>query len=110
MTDEHYHFFGGTNDNDDTQHTEMIEYKIRSGPMICFNGEPDLDKMMKGDFRRFERPDCALKFDWIFRWAWESWRLVVGKRIGQIYPAAVKIMNSGAIGKGLVNFTIFSFY
>lgn len=68
--------------------------------MLCFDGEPDLEKIVKGDFRKLDRPDCALKFNLVFRWAWESWRMVVGKRIGAIYLDAMQIMNVGARDKG----------
>lgn len=94
LTDEYYVIRPKLEDS------QQVDANIRSGPMICFNGEPDLEKMMKSDFRNLARPDCALKFNWVFRWAWESWRIVVGNRIGKLYPTAVAIMNAGARGKG----------
>lgn len=66
------------------------------------NGEPDLERIVKGDFGRLERPDCALRFNEVFRWAWETWRLAVGNRIGDVYPIAVQIMNEGARSKGKI--------
>lgn len=77
-----------------------IEEKIHTGPMMCFNGEPDLERIMKGDFSVFQRNDCALRLNEMFRWAWESWRLAVGPSIHEIYPKAVQIMNIGARNNG----------
>lgn len=66
----------------------------------CFNGEPDLERIMQGDFSELDNGDCALKFNEIFRWAWESWRLAVGNKIGEIYPTLVQYMNFGAKKNG----------
>lgn len=66
----------------------------------CFNGEPDMEAIMQGDFSKLNNGDCVLKFNEVFRWAWESWRLVVGNKIGEIYPTLVKYMNFGAKSNG----------
>lgn len=79
---------------------EDISRAIRAGPMICFDGELDLDKLMKADFSPLERGDCSIRYNEIFRWAWESWRLAVGRKVGTIYPAAIKVMNQGAKHNG----------
>lgn len=84
-----------------------MEEKIRAGPMICFDSEPELDRIMSGDFSSFHRDDCELRFNEVFRWAWESWRLAVGVEIGTLYPIAVEIMNIGARNGGKSDFYIF---
>lgn len=66
----------------------------------CFNGEPDLERIMQGDFSALNDGDCTPKFNEIFRWAWESWRLAVGNKIGEIYPTLVQYMNFGAKKNG----------
>lgn len=66
----------------------------------CFDGEPDLERIMQGDFTKLSNGDCTLKFNEIFRWAWESWRLAVGNKIGNIYPTLVEYMNIGATNNG----------
>lgn len=67
---------------------------------MCFNGEPDLERIMQGDFSLLSNGDCFLKFNDIFRWAWESWRLAVGNKIGDLYPTLVQYMNFGAKNSG----------
>lgn len=99
LSDEYY-VTGEVPNSLDFTERQLVELKIRSGQLICLNGEPDLEKIVKGDFRKLDRPDCALKFNQVFRWAWESWRMVVGNRIGSIYPDAMEIMNVGARDKG----------
>lgn len=71
-----------------------------SSEFKCFSGEPDLERIMQGDFSRLTNGNCALKFNDIFRWAWESWRLAVGTEIGKIYPTLVQYMNFGAKRSG----------
>lgn len=66
----------------------------------CFDGEPDLERIMQGDFAQLNDGNCVLKFNVIFRWAWESWRLAVGSKIGEIYPTLVQYMNFGAQKNG----------
>ncbi len=67
----------------------------------CFDGEPDLERIMQGDFSTLNNNgDCVLQFNVIFRWAWESWRLAVGNKIGTIYPTLVQYMNIGAEKNG----------
>lgn len=72
----------------------------------CFDGEPDLERIMQGDFSALNHGDCALKFNEIFRWAWESWRLAVGNEIGKIYPTLVQYMNYGAKRNGNFIFSL----
>lgn len=73
-----------------------------SQSMICLDGETDLNRMMRGDFSPLRRPDCAFRFNEVLRWAWESWRAAVGYRIGQIYPYAIQLMNTGAKNNGRI--------
>lgn len=75
-------------------------YEDLSDSVVCFDGEPDLERIMQGDFSRLTAEDCVLNFNNIFRWAWESWRLAVGIRIGKIYPTLVQYMNLGAKNNG----------
>lgn len=70
------------------------------GSFICFNGEPDLERLMEGEFAQLGNGNCNLRFNDIFRWAWESWRLVAGNKIGEIYPTVVQYMNAGAENNG----------
>lgn len=77
-----------------------IEAEFRSADVICYGGEEEFELIMRGDFTAFNRSDCALRFNEIFRWAWESWRLAVGNEIGTIYAQAIEIMNSGARENG----------
>lgn len=77
-----------------------VEGKLRSGEMLCFDGEEDLDGIMNGDFSPMNRSDCALRFNEVFRWAWESWRMAVGPAIAKIYPNAIGVMNVGARANG----------
>ncbi|GAB0093220.1 Angiotensin-converting enzyme [Sergentomyia squamirostris] len=62
---------------------------------VCFDGEPDLERMMTGDFSLLG--EChPTKPEIIYQWAWEAWRMAVGVTIGEIYPTAVELMNRGA--------------
>lgn len=79
---------------------KFIANAIRSQSMICLDGESDLNRIMSGDFSTLQRPDCAFRFNEVFRWAWESWRAAVGNRIAQIYPYAIQLMNAGARSNG----------
>ena len=96
VSDDYYIFGGSLRSGAE----ESIAKKILAGPMLCFDGEPDLERIMKGDFGILQRDDCALRFNEIFRWAWESWRMAVGTRIGDVYPTAVQLMNLGASNNG----------
>lgn len=73
---------------------------LHSGEMVCLGGEEEFERIMSGDFNAFNRSDCALRFNEVFRWAWESWRLAVGPRIGTIYERAIDVMNIGAKANG----------
>lgn len=75
---------------------------LRSGEMICLGGEEELDRIMKGHFDAFNRSDCALRYNEIFRWAWESWHSAVGNEIGQTYGNAIALMNAGAKANGII--------
>lgn len=77
-----------------------IERQLRSDKMVCFDGEVDMDNIMNGDFSVMNRSDCALRFNEMFRWAWESWRMAVGPSIAQVYPNAFNVMNIGAEANG----------
>lgn len=90
--------FDVTKSNDLSE--EFIANAIRSQAMVCLDGETDLNRIMSGDFSALKRPDCAFRFNEVFRWAWESWRASVGNRIGQIYPYAIQLMNAGARSNG----------
>lgn len=68
--------------------------------MMCIGGEEEFERIMSGDFHAFNRSDCALRFNEIFRWAWESWRAAVGTGIGTIYAKAKDVMNAGAKANG----------
>lgn len=95
-------FSRGNNINNENDH-KFIDNKIRSGPFNCFDGETDFDSIMKGDFSPFQRNnDCTFRFNEVFRWVWESWRLAVGPTIGELYPNAIKIMNIGAQNNGIL--------
>uniref|UniRef100_A0A1B0GPC4 Angiotensin-converting enzyme n=1 Tax=Phlebotomus papatasi TaxID=29031 RepID=A0A1B0GPC4_PHLPP len=66
---------------------------------VCFDGEPDLERIMTGDFGPLggchpSNPEI------IYQWAWEAWRMAVGVTIGNIYPRAVDLMNRGAHNSG----------
>lgn len=76
------------------------EVDIRKGPFICLNGEPELERIMSGDFSSLQRNDCMLKTNEILRWTWESWRMSVGPPIQILYPNAVFLMNIGANNNG----------
>lgn len=84
-----------------SQENDKVEGELRSDEMICIGGEEEFERIMSGDFNAFNRSDCALRFNEIFRWAWESWRAAVGTEIGAIYTNAIKIMNAGAKANGL---------
>uniref|UniRef100_A0A1B0CRV9 Angiotensin-converting enzyme n=1 Tax=Lutzomyia longipalpis TaxID=7200 RepID=A0A1B0CRV9_LUTLO len=66
---------------------------------VCFDGEPDLERLMTGDFAVVG--GCAPKNpETIYHWAWEAWRVAVGIPIGNVYPTAVALMNRGAQNAG----------
>lgn len=73
---------------------------LRFGEMVCLGGDEEFERIMSGDFNAFNRSDCALRFNEVFRWAWESWRLAVGPRIGTVYAKAIDVMNIGAKANG----------
>ena len=78
-----------------------MDKRIRNnGEFICFNGEPDLERIMYGNFDSFDRNDCMLNSKEIFNWAWEAWRFAVGPPIASVYPEAIFLMNIGAINNG----------
>lgn len=91
-----------------SQEEKNVEADLCSANVVCFGGEEDFELIMRGDFAAFNRSDCALRFNEIFRWAWESWRAAVGNVIGTIYTKAIDIMNIGARANGttLISFTI----
>lgn len=102
-------FFNGGNISDEFNfkvtksnglNEEVLANAIRSGSMICLDGDSDLNRIMSGDFSALKRSDCAFRFNEVFRWAWENWRAAVGNRIGQIYPYAIQLMNAGARNNG----------
>lgn len=66
----------------------------------CLKNEPDLERVMTGDFSPLGSLDCLLPRDLIFRWAWSSIRLAVGPPIGALYNDAVVFMNLGAQNEG----------
>lgn len=82
------------------QEDKKIEAELRSNGMMCFGGEEEFERIMSGDFTAFNRSDCALRFNEIFHWAWESWRAAVGTQIGRIYAKAIDLMNIGAKANG----------
>jgi peptidyl-dipeptidase A len=65
----------------------------------CFDGEPDLQRIMTGDFSLLENGPInrITNKEEILRWAWEAWRLAVGPTIATVYPEAVEIMNIAAM-------------
>lgn len=77
-----------------------VDAALRSSDMVCLGGEEELDRIMAGDFSAFNRSDCALQFNKVLRWTWESWRAAVGNRIGAIYSKAIHLMNIGAKSNG----------
>lgn len=81
---------------------QEVSKAIRLGSMLCFDGELDLEKLMRADFTPLRRTDCSIHYNEIFRWAWESWRLAVGRQIGDTYPDAIKLMNVGARHNGML--------
>lgn len=100
-------YYSEANTTDDNfMHSSSHQRKIdlvkhlRAGQMMCFDGESDLDRIMSGDFSLLNRSDCALRFNEIFHWAWESWRAAVGNKIGDIYPYAISLMNIGSKNNG----------
>lgn len=82
------------------QEDKKVEAELHSSDMICYGGEEEFERILSGDFTPFNRSDCALRFNEIFRWAWESWRIAVGTNIGSIYSKAIDIMNAGARANG----------
>lgn len=66
----------------------------------CFKNEPDLEKLMTGDFSPLGPLDCLLPRNLIFRWAWQSIRLAVGPSVGSLFNDAVAFMNVGAQNDG----------
>ncbi|CRK95324.1 CLUMA_CG008686, isoform A [Clunio marinus] len=64
----------------------------------CFNGEPELEKLMGNDFPPTLHDISACKENKMFinYWIWESWRVAIGPEIKLFYPQLVKIMNEGA--------------
>lgn len=80
-----------------------VERILRSGEMICLGGEEELDRIMKGNFDAFNRSDCALRYNEIFRWSWETWHLAVGNKIGQTYGNTIALMNAGAKANGITS-------
>lgn len=85
-----------------SQADKMVETQLRSNSMVCLGGEEELSRIMSGDFSAFNRSDCALRFNEIFHWTWESWRAAVGTRIGLIYAKAIELMNMGAKANGII--------
>lgn len=83
------------------QEDRKVEAELRSSDMVCYGGEEEFERIMSGDFTAFNRSDCALRFNEVFRWAWESWRSAVGTNIGTIYSKAMDVMNIGAKENGL---------
>lgn len=80
--------------------SKKIEADFCPKDAVCFGGEEELELIMRGDFTAFNRSDCAMRFNEVFRWAWESWRAAVGNDIGSIYAKAIDIMNLGAKANG----------
>lgn len=81
--------------------TDLVNVKTSANDdFLCFNGEPELETIMTGDFSPLHRDDCMLDVNQIFRWSWESWRMAVGPPIQQLYPGAVQLMNIGAQNNG----------
>lgn len=80
-----------------------LKTRLLKGPLLCLEGEPDLDNLMAGNFEPLRRNDCSLRVNEITRWAWEAWRLAVGVKVGQIFPKAVGLMNQGAKSNGNLN-------
>lgn len=83
-----------------SQADQNMAVEFCSKDVICFGGEEEFEVIMRGDFTAFNRSDCALRFNEIFRWAWESWRSAVGNEIGTIYAKAIDVMNIGARANG----------
>lgn len=80
---------------------QMIQNDILSSTsLLCMNIEPQLEKIMSGDFSSFERNNCILPPDLILHWAWEAWRLAIGPEIKKHFPNAVYLMNLGAQNNG----------
>lgn len=79
-----------------------VEHTLRSGAMICLGGEDELDGIMKGNFDAFNRSDCALRYNEIFRWSWETWHLAIGNKIAQTYGKTIGLMNAGANANGII--------
>ncbi|XP_055310478.1 angiotensin-converting enzyme-like [Sitodiplosis mosellana] len=103
------HFYDGTIAKDYYVHgvskiplkdDKKAEIDLRSSDMMCLGGEEEFDRIMSGDFTAFNRSDCALRFNEVFHWAWESWRTAVGTKIGTIYAKTIDLMNTGAKANG----------
>lgn len=84
------------------QENRKVESKKESNNMMCLGGEEEFDRIMNGDFTAFNRTDCALRFNEVFHWAWESWRAAVGNKIAPIYSDAIDLMNIGAKVNGKI--------
>lgn len=82
------------------EHRNEDEVEFCSKDVLCLGGEEEFELIMRGDFTALNRSDCALRFNEIFRWAWESWRSAVGNEIGTIYAKAIDVMNIGARANG----------
>lgn len=66
----------------------------------CFKNEPDLERLMTGDFTPLGPLDCLLPRNLVFRWAWTSIRLAVGPPVGSLFNDALAFMNIGAQNEG----------
>lgn len=87
-----------------------IEHLLRSDDMMCLGGEEELSSMLMGNLAAFNRSDCELPAEEVFRWGWESWRAAVGGEIGRIYPHAIDVMNVGARANGEQHFSSHLFF
>ncbi|XP_063697981.1 angiotensin-converting enzyme-like [Culicoides brevitarsis] len=83
----------------DAEVPEKVE-NANASDYICMKNEPDMEKIIKGDFSPFGELRCLLPRDMIFRWAWESVRQAIGPRIGTLFSDAIPIMNVGAKNNG----------
>lgn len=76
---------------------------VNRDTLRCYDGEPDLEKIISGDLSVFQIEMCsidaALRSE-VYLWVWESWRLAVGPRIKFVYPYVVNLMNVGAVREG----------
>lgn len=85
------------------QWDDETEQLLHTDDVICVGGEEEISTILSGNFEVFNRDDCSLRHNDIFRWGWESWRLAVGNDIGQIYPYAISVMNVGAQANGNID-------